>query len=358
MAYEAGPYRMVDTIHQSKPIDLTAPYDSACLEGKTILITGGASGIGEGLFKHWASKGANVTIGDINIERGLNLVREVRQLTGNKDLHFVHCDVTDWESQVHMFKEAVRHSSHGGIDTVVANAGILEKSGEFESPVGLDAPSPPKPNLLPVKVNLIGTLYTAHLAMFYLPRNPEPTPSSSLRDRHLLLLGSMASLLPIPGQPLYGVSKHGVLGLFRNLRATSFVSRVRVNLLCPYCIDTPLVGAAARILFAGGVMGTLDDLVDAGTRLVADSSISGRSLVVGPKLKIEEGADGEWHLVAKESSRGNVVAMWEAYANDFEDTEVFARRMIRLLNAVVWTKGWIGWVVDVVRALMYKLGIS
>jgi NAD(P)-dependent dehydrogenase (short-subunit alcohol dehydrogenase family) len=71
-------------------------------------------------------------------------------------------------------------------------------------------------------------LYTVHLAMFWLPRNLAPA-SDAQPDRHLLLIGSVASLVPFAGHIQYSIAKHGVLGLFRSLRATSWKDGIRVN---------------------------------------------------------------------------------------------------------------------------------
>ena len=169
------------------------------MAGRTILITGGASGFGEGFFRKWAAHGANIIIGDINDKRGEAIVEEVRGSTGNKNHHYIHCNVTDWQSQVDFFHKAIKLSVHGGIDAVVANAGVIEMGAKFEEPKGLDADTPPKPNLLCYDVNLTGVLYTAHLALFYLPRNPRSqnpsvskmpaadTPGKSLLSVSILL---------------------------------------------------------------------------------------------------------------------------------------------------------------------------
>ena len=53
---------------------------------------------------------------------------------------------------------------------------------------------------------------------------------------------------------------------------------IRVNMLCPYFIDTPIVPATVRVLLAGGAMGKPEDVVEAATRLTADTRIVGRSL--------------------------------------------------------------------------------
>ena len=228
-------------VRQSPPIDTNTVLDETWVRDKTIVVTGGASGFGEAFFRRWAGDGATVVIGDINIQRGDRLVREVRKETGNPNLHFFHCDVTDWQSQVQFFKDAIHVSPHGGIDTVVANAGIIDPAPTLETPKGLDAPNPPPPNLAVLDVNLKGVLYTSHLALFYLAKNPQSAPAdpncdpaTTVRDRHLLLMSSMAGIAPIPRQTLYATSKHAVVGLYRNLRCSSFLHGVRTNLICPY----------------------------------------------------------------------------------------------------------------------------
>lgn len=245
---------------------------------------------------------------------------------------------------------------------MVANAGIDGSQSTFEQPKDLDAAEPPPPSLKVIDVNLTGVLYTTHLALYYLARNPNSVPASpstdlvaTHRDRHLLLVGSLASLSPLTSQALYGAAKHGVLGLFRSLRSSSFAHGVRVNILCPYFTDTHLLGADARTILAGGSMGKIEDVVDAATRFAADPRIVGRALVVGPKLRVEQKDDGEWNLVEKRDVGGVEKAIWEIYADDFEDSEFFQRRMVGLLNAATELRGWIGWASDMAGAVGYAL---
>jgi NAD(P)-dependent dehydrogenase (short-subunit alcohol dehydrogenase family) len=246
---------------------------------------------------------------------------------------------------VDFFHGAIKLSPTGGIDAVVANAGTTDAHSTYERPHGLDADTPSEPNLLAFNVNLVGVLYTAQLAIFYLPRNARlesvgstSYPEAYRPDRHLLLIGSMASLSPLPGGALYTVSKHGVLGLFRSLRSTAFFNGIRVNMLCPYYMDTPLLPTEARFMLAGSAMGKPEDVVDAGTRLMADSRIVGRALVVGPKVKTRLDDDGM--LVPELSKGGKETAIWEAYADDFEQVDAFTARFIRMLNLVQIARGW------------------
>jgi FlaA1/EpsC-like NDP-sugar epimerase len=118
------PGYLVDAIGQSCPVDTSTPYNSTWVAGKTILITGGASGFGEGFLRKWAVDGANVIIGDINKTKGSAVVKEVRELTGNLNHHFLHCDVTDWKSQADFFRDAVKLSPTGGKSRIAVGNGI------------------------------------------------------------------------------------------------------------------------------------------------------------------------------------------------------------------------------------------
>jgi hypothetical protein len=86
-------------------------------------------------------------------------------------------------------------------------------------------------------------------------------------------------------------------------------------MLCPYFIDTPLLNAPGRLALAGGGTGKTEDVVEAGTRLMADTRICGRALAVGPKVKVN--SQGEW-LPAK-STVGKEKAIWECYGDDYEE---------------------------------------
>ena len=360
MVKRAAKHSLVEKTRQSPLLEFPGVVEDSWVKRKVIVITGGASGFGEGFVKRWAAAGAIIIFGDINVAKAMKVVEEVRKETGNQHVHFVECDVTVWISQVNFFKEAVKLSPHGGIDAVVANAGIVQAGGGLEQPVDLDAENPPPPNLAVLNVNLIGVVYTAHLAFYYLPRNPgagpaDPKcdPGQTQRDRHLLLLGSAASFVAMPGVALYGTAKHGVLGLYRCLRSTSFVHGVRVNLICPYFIDTPLLSGRSRAILAGTAMGTIDSVVEAGTRFTADPRIVGRAVSVGPKLKVVQDEEGEWTM--SERNQGEDKAIWEIYPHDFEDSDVFQRKMFGIMNRALEIRGWAGWVGDMIGAVSYAL---
>lgn len=358
----AAPRSLVDTIGVSPPVDTSKPCDASTLKGKTVLITGGANGIGAAFARQWAAEGARLVIGDLDGTAGEALVAELRQKHGDGGHIYRHCDVTVWEDQVALFEEAAR--DRGGVDVVVANAGFIDLSAQrlFETPVvagrgdgKLSAMAPPKPSTKVLEVNSIGLAYTAHLAMFWLPRG-EPVAAGDKgikKDRCLLLMGSIAGIIALPGQAQYCMSKHSVTGLFRALRGTAWRHGIRLNMLCPYFVggSNMFPGPVHAALLSGSAgPASFDDVVDAATRLVADEGVSGRALAVGPRLRAVDGPDGEVELVAEAAEDGR--AAWDCYAEDYQNVETFVWRYITVLNAVEKARGWIGWASDIGRFLL------
>ncbi|KAF5018802.1 hypothetical protein F66182_9220 [Fusarium sp. NRRL 66182] len=344
-------------IRQSPPVDVTKPYDPSTLKGKTILITGGANGLGAHMVREWASHGAHIIMGDVADEPGEKLVASLRARYPDSTFAFQHCDVTDWESQAALFETAVRVSPNSSIDIVVPNAGVIlpDVSFQFEEPVLQDGRLP-KPNTTQFDVNITGAAYTTHLALYWLPQN-----GPSGQDRCLLLIGSLASLCPFPSQVQYTMSKHAILGLFRTLRATSFRRGVRVNMITPYYVSkSNMLKLPAEAAFLSGTAGgaLIEDVIDAATRLVADEAIAGRALCVGPKLKTAgvEGVEDEDALmvVQDDENDGQGRAVWECYAEDYDNADAFVKRLVLLLNAAETVKGWFGILADIWSMLRRK----
>lgn len=374
MSSREGAGQKVDAGWQPQPLDMTSRYDPRGVSGKTILITGGASGFGAAFARAWAKHGANIIVGDVDKTAGTELVAELRASTGSQHHHFQHCDVTSWPSQVSLFQTAARLSPTGGIDAVVPNAGIADDGTPphlgFENPQDLDRDRPPEPGFKVLDVNLTGVMYTVHLALFWLARNSplkmgengygvagnngEAGTTTPPRDRHILLIGSVAGIMPLVGAAQYTASKHAVTGLFRCLRGTAFQRGIRVNMICPCFVDTNMLANAVMLGLAGGGLGELSDVVDAGTRFLADESIAGRAVVVGPRMEVEDGEHGEVRLVAIPGEGEDGKAVWECYAHDYQNVEAFFYRYTRLLIAFVVMRGWIGWARDVLWILFRR----
>lgn len=193
------------------------------------------------------------------------------------------------------------------ITTVIANAGVAELGNFIESAptkTPLDA-DPPEPDLTTVDVNFKGVLYTTKLALHHLRSSP-------MGQRELILVGSMSSFTSGPMMAVYSATKHGVLGLFRSLRL--FPSKrdgVRINLICPYFVDTPIIPLGGKLMLAGLEIAELDDVVDAVARLVCDEAIAGRCLAILPR-----GAGGVMEVGVQET----------------EDVDEFTRRVVKAMN--------------------------
>lgn len=95
--------------------------------GKSVIVTGGANGIGESCVRHFVDAGAFVTFADLN-ERGTTIEKELN--SGVRRCQFVKCDIRSWDDQKAVFEAAKSQSPSQSVDIVIANAGISRSSGD------------------------------------------------------------------------------------------------------------------------------------------------------------------------------------------------------------------------------------
>ncbi|GAB1740217.1 hypothetical protein NU219Hw_g5333t1 [Hortaea werneckii] len=110
----------------SSPIDFSRSLDFHFIKGKTALVTGGASGVGNGVVRALAQHDAVVVIADINEADGEKAADIFRR--GGLAVHFQQTDVTDWQSQLAAFKTAIQLSPSKTLDIVVSCAGLTGPS--------------------------------------------------------------------------------------------------------------------------------------------------------------------------------------------------------------------------------------
>ncbi|KAJ0423281.1 hypothetical protein BJY00DRAFT_310411 [Aspergillus carlsbadensis] len=278
-----------------------SPTDPSSLKGLSILITGGASGLGQHAATFFAKSGAFVTIADI--QDGSAIATELSSQGFN--IQFVHCDITNWDSQVAAFQAALRFSPTRTLDAVAAFAGV-DGTGHLVDHVAATEPSldiaPPIPSLAPIEVNLKGTFYTATLALHYFRLAPEGTAANqALRTKSLTIVSSLAGYIDDTHSTAYTASKFGSRGLFRGIRAQAHSQlNVRVNAICPWAMKTPMIEAALGRMADFGILPdqgiTLvphDVLTQALGRIVVDEGVHGRAIAIVPEGAVDLGDDIE-----------------------------------------------------------------
>ncbi|KAF8993653.1 NAD(P)-binding protein [Hymenopellis radicata] len=227
------------------------------VQGKVVLITGAATGIGREAAAKFAAHGAKVVIGDRNVEGAQETVSQIVRAGGTAVC--TSCNVTVYDEVASLYEFAIKE--HGSVDIVVANAGVTE-AGEFHS-ITLDAQGrPKKPRLTTIDVNLMGSLYSERKkALFSCSVLTEPEAvylaqhylllGDSKGLKSIVLLGSISSWKAIPLGPLYTASKHAVLGMMRSTHPLLAAKGIRIAVVHPFFVDTPILGAPVKLFLAG-----------------------------------------------------------------------------------------------------------
>ncbi len=189
------------------------------VEGKTAVITGGASGIGLGMARAFAGAGMSLVLGDIESEQ-LDSVVEQFTADGHKAIG-VKTDVSE-ETQVQALADAAL-AEFGAIHVVSNNAGV--GVGGPVDKMGLNDWT------WTFNVNLWGVIYGIRTFVPILKEQGEG---------HISATASMAGLVGGPMLGAYHVSKHGVVGLMDSLRIELKMAKsaVRASVLCPGPVDT------------------------------------------------------------------------------------------------------------------------
>ena len=187
--------------------------------GKNVLITGGAAGLGCAFLNHFIKHGANIiTILDIDAEAGRRVEMSVDKSCGEKKVHFIHVDVSNYERMNEAFQEALRLMND--IDIVVNNAGILdERRWERE-----------------IAVNIGGMISTAMLAIKYMDREQLGHGGTLVNMSQHIDIRTTAQL------PVYTATKHAIIGLSQSLADSCQYEKtgIRVITLCPGLTETAL----------------------------------------------------------------------------------------------------------------------
>jgi NAD(P)-dependent dehydrogenase (short-subunit alcohol dehydrogenase family) len=192
------------------------------LEGKVIVVTGAARGIGAEVARRAAARGARVVLAGLEPDRLSALAAE---LPGSA---WFECDVSDQAALDRTVAGAV--AAFGGIDVVVANAGIAS--------YGTVAVSPMDALARVVEVNLTGQIRTARATL----------PQLRARRGYLLFVSSAAALGALPGMAVYAATKIAVQHFAGALRLEVAHEGVAVGVAYPGWIETDLMHDVQRDL--------------------------------------------------------------------------------------------------------------
>jgi NAD(P)-dependent dehydrogenase (short-subunit alcohol dehydrogenase family) len=241
-------------------------------DGKVALVTGGGSGIGRATALGFARDGAQVVIGDRDVQRGEETVSVIRDAGGTAT--FRETDVLVAAEVEALVDHAI--ATYGRLDVAFNNAGIegdvrpLVEQTEANYDAVMD-------------VNLKGVW----LSMKYeIPRMLKQGGGA------IVNCSSVAGVIGFPGIGIYVASKHAVIGLTKTAALEYSAKRIRINAVNPSLIDTEMADRlAAGIgtskeelapLHAIGRIGWVKEVADAVLWLCSDkaSFITGHSLIV------------------------------------------------------------------------------
>ncbi|MEL6100237.1 MAG: SDR family NAD(P)-dependent oxidoreductase [Pseudomonadota bacterium] len=189
------------------------------------IVTGGASGLGEATARHFAARGAQVTLLDRDAGRGPQVAAEI-------GAHFVQTDVTD-EASVSAAIELAQERM-GGLSAAVNCAGIAYGI----KTVGKDGPHPIDAFQRTVDINLVGTFNVARLAAAAMQANaPEPDGARGV----IINTASIAAFDGQKGQAAYSASKGGVVGMTLPMARDLASTGIRVMTIAPGIFMTPML---------------------------------------------------------------------------------------------------------------------
>jgi len=241
-------------------------------QGQVALVTGASSGMGLAAAKAFAASGAAVVLVDRNAEK-LAVALDAITSAGHEAISVV-CDVSD-EAQA---KAAVDQTvgKYGKLDMAYNNAGILGPMGEMSDETA----------------EAFDTTQAVNLRGIWTFMKHELRQMKKQGSGAIVNCSSLGGLVGLPGRAAYHASKHGVIGLTKSAALDVATLGIRVNAICPGCVDTPMgdeIDPAAMKEFLKdqpiGRMGTPDEVAAAVLWLCSPAS----SFIVGVALPVDGG---------------------------------------------------------------------
>ena len=259
---------------------MTGTEQGKPLSGRTVIVTGAASGIGLATSRQAAKAGANIVGIDLSAEGLEKAGADVAQCGGS--WFGVAGSVAD--EAVIDAGIAAALDRFGALDCLVNNAGISGAQGEFDHASSADFDAI-------VAVNLKAVWYGLKAAR---------APMARQGRGAIVNIASMAAMKPNPYAPLYSMTKTGVVMLTKQTALSYAPDGIRVNCICPGPVETPIVSAMEKTMTveeaaefrrhfatttALGRFGHPDEIASAVIFLLGDSA----SFITGAILPVDGG---------------------------------------------------------------------
>lgn len=191
------------------------------LVGKSVVVTGGARGIGRAIVHEFANAGADVVIGDFRFDEATKTALELSEVSGNRVVA-VRTDVTSLEDVHQLRDEALR--LFGKIDVLVNSAGwdrllpFIKTTPDMWDRV--------------IAINFKGVVHTCHAILPHMAER---------KHGAIVNLSSDTARVGSFGEAIYAASKAAVIAFSKTLAREHARDGIRVNALCPGLVDTPLI---------------------------------------------------------------------------------------------------------------------
>lgn len=192
------------------------------LAGEVAVVTGAAMGLGQATALLFAEEGAQVVVGDVAVAEGEDTATQIRSRGGQA--LFVDADVRRAADAERLVRAALE--AFGRLDVLVNNAGV-----QVDADV-LDTSEEQWDYVL--DVNLKGTFFCSKYAIPHMRRQGGGS---------IVCISSLSGLVGNAKQAAYNASKHAVIGLARCMAIDHAGDGIRVNVVCPGSMQTPLADA-------------------------------------------------------------------------------------------------------------------
>lgn len=252
------------------------------LNEQTVIITGGASGLGEATARRFQANGAQVAILDVNDEAGASLAAEL-------DVHYEHCNVADAESVEHAVGAV--HAAFGPARIAVCCAGVADGSRM----IGRRGPHRLDTFEKVMAINVTGTFHVLREVAWRL-RELEPVGPDGERGV-LITTASIAAFDGVDGGVAYSASKGAVAAMTLPLARDLAQHGIRAVSIAPGMFETPMVGAMSdEFRSSVGVdtpfperMGMPDEYAHLAQHIVENPMLNGAVLRLDAGLRMQPG---------------------------------------------------------------------